>query len=72
MSTFILTFLLFLLVIGGMAVGVIFGRAPIAGSCGGLNNPEGNCSCANPCSRRRKAMASRQQDEQAIEFKRTL
>ncbi len=38
-----------LLVIAGMAVGVMFGRKPIAGSCGGLNNktnPDGSTSCS--------------------------
>ncbi|GAB5404026.1 MAG: hypothetical protein Aurels2KO_22570 [Aureliella sp.] len=37
------------LVIAGMAVGVMFGRKPIAGSCGGLNNktnPDGSTSCS--------------------------
>lgn len=36
MTTLIVTFFAFLLVIGAMAIGVIMGRKPIAGSCGGL------------------------------------
>mgnify|MGYP003626522882 CR=1 FL=1 len=36
METFLLTFLIFLLAVGGLAVGVLFGRAPLKGSCGGL------------------------------------
>ncbi|SEL10592.1 hypothetical protein SAMN05216214_10865 [Atopomonas hussainii] len=32
------TFLVFLLVVAGMAVGVMMGRKPIAGSCGGIAN----------------------------------
>ena len=34
--TWLLVFALFLLVMLGMAVGVIAGRKPIAGSCGGI------------------------------------
>ncbi len=30
------TFLVFLLVVAGMAIGVMMGRKPIAGSCGGI------------------------------------
>lgn len=36
MATFILTFSILVLAIGGLALGVIAGRAPIKGSCGGL------------------------------------
>lgn len=38
MIEFVLTFLIFTAVVVAMSVGVIYGRAPIAGSCGGLNN----------------------------------
>ncbi len=36
METIILTFVILLLAIVGLAVGVIAGRDPIKGSCGGL------------------------------------
>ena len=36
MGTFILTFSIFLLAIGGLALGLVFGRAPLKGSCGGI------------------------------------
>jgi len=42
----IASFVVLALVIGGMAVGVIFGRSPIKGSCGGLNNATGDSSCS--------------------------
>ena len=45
MSTILLTFLILLILLLGMSVGVIFGRKPIAGSCGGLQglDPERDC-----------------------------
>ncbi|MBF7731327.1 (Na+)-NQR maturation NqrM [Pseudomonas sp. N040] len=36
--TWLLVFLIMLLVVLGMSIGVIFGRQPIAGSCGGIAN----------------------------------
>ena len=36
MSTLILTFVIILALFTIMAIGVLFGRAPIAGSCGGM------------------------------------
>lgn len=36
--TWLLVFLIMLLVVLGMSIGVIFGRKPIAGSCGGIAN----------------------------------
>lgn len=36
--TWLLVFLIMLLVVFGMAIGVIMGRKPIAGSCGGIAN----------------------------------
>jgi hypothetical protein len=37
MQTLLLSLVVFLLSIGGLAVGLFFGRAPIKGSCGGLS-----------------------------------
>ena len=36
MSTILISFIVLLLIFFGMSIGVIFGRKPIAGSCGGL------------------------------------
>ncbi len=38
MIEFVLAFVVFVLVVAGMAIGVMYGRSPISGSCGGLNN----------------------------------
>ncbi|CBV42105.1 (Na+)-NQR maturation NqrM [Halomonas elongata] len=38
MSTFLVVLALMLVIVAAMAVGVILGRRPIQGSCGGLNN----------------------------------
>lgn len=37
MSTFLLAFAIILLAIGGLALGVLFGRPPLKGSCGGVS-----------------------------------
>jgi hypothetical protein len=46
----LVTFTILLAVIAGMAIGVMNGRKPISGSCGGLNN--GGCElCSGKCAR---------------------
>ncbi|MDX1574293.1 MAG: (Na+)-NQR maturation NqrM, partial [Methylophaga sp.] len=50
MSTFIAAFVLLLIVVAGMAIGVIFGRSSIKGSCGGLNQVGLSGSCGGACS----------------------
>lgn len=41
LNTFLLALGLVLLLIAGMSIGVIFGRKPISGSCGGVGNQIG-------------------------------
>ena len=43
--TFLLALLVFVLIMTAMSVGVIFGRAPIKGSCGGLGAVGINQDC---------------------------
>lgn len=43
--TLVLTFVAMLLLVAGMAVGVMFGRRPIAGSCGGMKALGLNMEC---------------------------
>lgn len=59
MATFLAALLLFGLAFLGLALGVLLGRAPIAGSCGGLNRIPGierDCSCDKPCPKRQLAL----------------
>lgn len=60
MTYFLVTFIFMLIVVAIMAIGVIFGRHAIKGSCGGT----GNCVCEEKCDKRKKLEA--EQAEQAI------
>lgn len=55
MSTFLLAFGFFLVIITIMAVGYIFQRKQISGSCGGLGSIgiDKACDCPEPCDRRK-------------------
>jgi len=52
MTYFLVTFAIMLVVVILMAVGVMFGRRAIKGSCGGLNS--GACVCVEKCDKRKK------------------
>lgn len=54
MAAFLLAFVLILLAIAGLAVGVLFGRPPLKGSCGGAACLKG-IDCAACPSRRPEA-----------------
>ncbi len=60
MNIFVATFFIMLIAVLAMAIGVLFGRHGIQGSCGGLNNLKGfedSCSaCSEPCEKRKKAL----------------
>jgi hypothetical protein len=49
MSTFFITLAVILAVVVLMAIGVICGRRPITGSCGGLALLGMECNCETPC-----------------------
>ena len=58
MEVFILTFVIFLVVIAAMAIGYMVQRKTIAGSCSGLDalGIEKACDCENPCEKRQERM----------------
>ncbi|MEE9397172.1 MAG: (Na+)-NQR maturation NqrM [Methylococcales bacterium] len=58
MTIFIISFIVMIVIMAGMAVGVIFGRKAIKGSCGGANN--GNCVCTEKCDKRKKMEVARE------------
>ena len=53
MIVWLLVFFVMLLVVAGMAVGVMFGRPPLKGSCGGLGavGVEKVCGCSHGCAK---------------------
>lgn len=78
MSVFLLTFLILCLVAFGMSLGVILNNRELKGSCGGLGNIPGvssDCSCSNPCEKRKARMQTEQDSsepevkESPIEFR---
>nr|WP_148417032.1 (Na+)-NQR maturation NqrM [Haloferax sp. KTX1] len=50
-ETFILAVVLVMVLIAGMSIGVMFGRKPISGSCGGVGNQLGGGSGCSVCGR---------------------
>lgn len=65
MVYFLATFGFMLIVVVIMAVGVIFGRRAIKGSCGGTGN--GECVCVEKCDKRKKRDAEAAEAQQ-IDF----
>lgn len=71
MITFILVFLIMLLVVVAMSIGVIVGNSKIEGSCGGIANIDGlksNCSCKNPCASQISQTSNSAKLEQKLNF----
>lgn len=64
MTYFLATFAFMLIVVVIMAIGVIFGRRAIKGSCGGASN--GSCVCVEKCDKRKKRDA--EEETKKIEF----
>lgn len=66
LSTFILAFVFFLIVVVAMAIGYIVQKKTISGSCGGLGalGIDKACDCPEPCDRKKARM-----EKQAIREK---
>ena len=62
MTYFLITLVVLLLFLSFMAIGVIFGRDPLKGSCGGLGKIMGNkceiCGDRDKCEKRLKDLAA--------------
>lgn len=60
MQIFFLTFVVFGLAMLGLAIGWLFNQKVLKGSCGGVANLPGmeghECSCSNPCEKRKQRM----------------
>ncbi|MCX7109666.1 MAG: (Na+)-NQR maturation NqrM [Proteobacteria bacterium] len=60
MTLFLITFAFIAVVITMMAIGVIFGRQAIKGSCGGSGGAA--CVCTEKCDKRKKLEAAQSLD----------
>ncbi|USD36831.1 MULTISPECIES: (Na+)-NQR maturation NqrM [Ferrimonas] len=69
MNTFIATFVIMLGVVAIMAVGYVFKRKTISGSCGGLGGVgvDKACDCPEPCDKRKAKMAQESRRQQLME-----
>ncbi|WP_043887849.1 (Na+)-NQR maturation NqrM [Methylophaga thiooxydans] len=64
MTTFIAAFVALLIIVAAMAVGVLFGRPAIKGSCGGLNQVGLSGSCGGACSLQEEEECARRKSQQ--------
>ncbi|GLX82417.1 (Na+)-NQR maturation NqrM [Thalassotalea eurytherma] len=71
MTYFVITLAFFLVVIVGMAVGYIFQKKTLAGSCGGLGSVgiDKACNCDNPCEKRQERERQAALKENSIDVK---
>lgn len=73
MGTFLLVLLIVVLLIAGMSIGVIFGRKPISGTCGGIGALGISQSCdicggsPQKCEDNRKATDTEDSDDLAYD-----
>lgn len=65
MTIFVVTFVVITIAILAMAVGVMAGRKPIGGSCGGLGAVGLDCEggCDKPCPKRLARMQAEEEEQ---------
>lgn len=63
MNTIILSFVIFALVMLGMAIGVIVSNREIKGSCGGLNDIDGLKGACDICEGKKQCKRKREQQQ---------
>ncbi|HAU94014.1 MAG: (Na+)-NQR maturation NqrM [Pseudomonadota bacterium] len=68
MSTFILAFAFFLVMVSAMAIGYIMQKKSISGSCGGLGalGIDKACDCPEPCDRKKARMEKEQARQEKL------
>lgn len=68
MSTFILAFAFFLVMVAAMAVGYLVQKKSISGSCGGLGalGIDKACDCPEPCDRKKARLEKAALREQKL------
>lgn len=64
-GVFLVTFVAISLAVLGMAVGVIMGRKPIQGSCGGMKALGLDCDCETPCEAKRLLIRHQRREQGA-------
>lgn len=71
MEIFLVTFGIIVLLVLLMAIGVIFGRKPITGSCGGYKAIDVECAagCKNPCDKRLARMQAQAEAQASAQAK---
>lgn len=71
MSTFIITFVFFIIVFIAMGIGYIIQQKTLAGSCGGLSSIgiDKECNCDTPCEKRQERERVAALKENSIDIK---
>lgn len=69
MSTFVIAFILFVVMALAMGLGYIIQKKSIAGSCGGLGalGVDKACDCPEPCDRKKERMAKAAAREEKLQ-----
>ena len=69
MKLILITFGFFIIIIAGMALGYIFKRQAIKGSCGGISalGMEKVCDCDRPCDNLKKKVETGEVSAEALE-----